>query len=238
MHRFALVAALALLPAAPALAAERIVTVTNYDRIRMDGPYRVEIVTGRGASARVSGDRAAIDRIEIAVQGSTLFIHANRTAWQGGWPGGDKDRSVGPVLIRLTAEELRAIAIVGSGSMAIDALRGPRMTLTIEGSGRMTVGAVEIDRLDLGLTGSAALALKGKAKALAATVRGSASIDGAGLVAGDLSLTSESAGNVVLGAKGTAKVISTGAGEIAITGAPACTVNALGSGPVRCGDGG
>jgi len=236
MYRFAPILALALLIPTPAQAAERIVTVTHYDRIRVDGPYRIEIVTGRGASAKISGDRAAIDRVEIAVQGSTLSIHANRTAWQGGWPGDDKGG--GPVLIRLTADELRAIAIVGSGSMAIDALRGPRVTLTMEGSGRMTIGAVETDRLDLGLTGSAALALKGKAKAVSATVRGSASIDGAGLVAGDLTLTSESAGNVALGAKGTAKVVSTGAGEVTIGGAPACTVNALGSGPVRCGKGG
>lgn len=226
-----LVLVLLMLPA-PALAADRIVTVTNFDRIRVDGPYQVEIITGRGASAKISGDRAAIDRVEMDVQGMTLTIRTNRTAWAGGWPGDERN---GPVIIRLTAGELRGATISGSGSLKIDKVRGPRISLGAEGSARMTIGRVETDRLDIGIIGSATLALAGTTKALTATARGAGTIEGAGLTASDLTLTSESAGNVALGARLTAKVISTGSGSITIGGKPACTVNALGSGAVICG---
>ncbi|MBB5684150.1 head GIN domain-containing protein [Sphingobium boeckii] len=226
-----LIAALLMLPG-PALAADRVATVTSFDRIRVDGPYRVEIVTGRGTSAKISGDRAAIDRVDIAVQGTLLTIRTNRTAWQGGWPDDEKG---GPVIIRLTTGELRGAAISGSGSVMIDKVRGPRLSLAVEGSARMTIGRVETDRLDLGLAGSGNLTLAGATKALTAIVRGAATIDGAGLIANDLTVTSESAGNVTLGAKLSAKVVSSGAGGVAIGGKPACTVNALGSGEVVCG---
>lgn len=232
-RRFLPLIALAL-TGTPALAAERIATITSYDRIRVDGPYRVEIITGRGASAKIVGDRAAIDRVELAVQGTTLTIRANSSAWQGGWPG---ENAGGPVVIRLTAGELRTASIAGSGSIAIDAIRGPRIMLIVEGSGRIGVGAVEADRLEVVVTGSGAMMLAGHAKAMSAAVRGASSLDAAGLVAGDLVLVSESAGNVALAARTSAKVTATGSGDVAIGGAPACTVTARGSGAVRCGAG-
>lgn len=231
MHSYPLVLAL-LIWSASVQAADRVVTVTSFDRIRVDGPYQVEIITGRGSSAKITGDRAAIDRVDMDVQGTMLTIRTNRTAWAGGWPGDAKN---GPVIIRLTAGELRGATISGSGSLKIDRVRGPRISLAVDGSARMTVGRVETDRLELVAVGSGALSVSGITKALTATVRGSGAIEGAGLTTSDLILTSESAGNVALGAKLTAKVVSTGSGSVTIGGQPACTVNALGSGEVVCG---
>lgn len=231
MKRIFAIAALAASPW-PAHAAERVFTVTSYDRVRVEGPYQVEIVTGRGSSARATGTREALDRIDLEVQGQTLIIRTDRTGWTGGWPGEGKS---GPVTIRLTAGELRAASLSGSGRLTIDRVRGPRIALAIEGSGQMTIGRVETDRLEAALLGSGGLGMAGAVKSLDATVRGSAGIDGAALVANDLVLTTESAGDVALGARLTAKVISTGSGRTVIGGKPACTVNAIGSGEVICG---
>jgi hypothetical protein len=41
------------LGAAPALANERSFTITQFDRIRIEGAFTVEVVTGHGPSARV-----------------------------------------------------------------------------------------------------------------------------------------------------------------------------------------
>ncbi len=227
--------AAALLGAASAsslAAAERVEIVTSYDRIRVEGPYQVEVVTGRGASARLSGAREALDRVSVLVQGSTLIIRANRTGWTGGWPGDDKS---GPVTVRLTAGELRGVSLGGSGAVTIDRIRGPLVQLAVEGSGRLTVGRAEADRLDLTLLGSGAIVIAGTAKAASAIVRGSAAIDGATLVANDLRVTSESAGNVALAARTSASVKASGSGEVRIGGTPACTVSAVGSGQVYCG---
>lgn len=230
--RHLLVSLALLVPAVPVAAAERVESITSFDRIRADGAYQVEVVTGRGASARLSGSREALDRVTVSVQGTSLSIRTNRTGWTGGWPGEDK---TGPVTIRLTTGELRAASISGSGSIAIDRVRGPRIQLGVEGSGQLKVARVEADRIDMTLLGSGAIAIAGTAKAANAIVRGSASIDGAMFVANDLSVNSESAGRVELGARTSATVRSAGAGEVRIAGAPACTVTATGSGQVYCG---
>jgi hypothetical protein len=228
-----LLVVLVLVPSAgPAIAAERVETITSFDRIRVDGAYQVEVVTGRGASARLSGTRDALDRVTVSVQGTSLTIRTNRTGWTGGWPGEDK---AGPVIIRLTTGELRSASISGSGSIVIDRVRGPRIQLGVEGSGQLKVARAEVDRIDMTLLGSGAIAIAGTAKAANAIVRGSASIDGATFIANDLSVNSESAGNVGLGARTSATVKSAGSGEVRVAGTPACTVTALGSGQVYCG---
>jgi len=225
-------AALGLASAAPLAAAERVESVTSFDRLRIEGPYQVDVITGRGPSAKLSGTREALDRVTVSLQGRTLTIRANRTGWTGGWPGEDK---AGPVVVRLTATELRAVSLSGSGSIKIDRLRGPLAQLIVEGSGRLSVDKAEVDRLDLAVVGSGVLMVAGTAKTANATIRGSASIEGAALVANDLRVIGESSGNVALAARNSANVNATGSGEVRIGGAPACTVTALGSGQVYCG---
>ena len=75
MNRHLLAAALAAVAAAvPASAAERNYTVTGFDRVRLDGPYRVRMTTGVAPFARATGSSAALDSISIEVQGQTLNV--------------------------------------------------------------------------------------------------------------------------------------------------------------------
>ena len=53
---------LAAFPASQATAAERTLSVTTFDKVRIDGPYRVRVTTGVSPFARVSGSAAAITR--------------------------------------------------------------------------------------------------------------------------------------------------------------------------------
>lgn len=228
-----LVVATAMLGMAPAAqAAERGFTVTDFDRIRVEGPFAVEVTTGRGTAASASGAREALDRIVLNVQGRTLTIRANRGVW-GGYPG--EDRASGPVLIRISTGELRSVMLAGSGSIRLDRARGPRLELIAQGSGRLEIARVETDRLDIGMVGSASARLAGNVRALKATVSGSSALDGAGLTANDLILNTQSAGDVTLGAKTSARVHASGAGSTTILGKPACTVTATGAGTVACG---
>ena len=219
-----------MLAPAPAQAAERSFTLTGFDRLQVEGPYVVEVRTGRGGSAKASGDRDAIDALRMDVTGQTLTIRADRINWKG---TSTRD-APGPVLIRLTTGELRRAALAGAGSLAIDRLRGPRVELAVQGSGRMTVESIAADRLDITATGSGAMKLAGTTKALNMTLRGSASVDGAALVANDLVLTNQGDGDITIGAKGTAKITATGAGQTTVKGTRSCTVSARGAGTVSC----
>jgi hypothetical protein len=81
-----LLVALAALAAAPAAAAERTYSVTDFDRIQVEGPFEVVLATGLSSKVRASGSTEALDRLSIGVEGGTLRIRVNRSAW-GGAPG-------------------------------------------------------------------------------------------------------------------------------------------------------
>ena len=74
--------------AAPASAETRRIAVADFDRVIVEGPYVVHLVTGRPSAASAQGTRDALDRVTIDVQGQMLRIRRNRNSW-GGAPGAD-----------------------------------------------------------------------------------------------------------------------------------------------------
>ena len=94
--------------AAPAQAAERRYSVTDFDRVVVEGPYIVRLTTGRPSSAVAHGTREALDRVIVDVQGQTLRIRRNRSAW-GGNPGAE----AGPVTVELATRTLLSARLVG-----------------------------------------------------------------------------------------------------------------------------
>ena len=216
--------------AAPAQAGERRFTVTGFDRIQVEGPFDVTLTTGRAGSALASGSPQAIDRVSIEVQGRTLRIRPNRSAW-GGYPG----EGAGPLKISVSTHELRSASVNGSGSIAIDKAKGLRFDLSVAGSGRIGVLSIDADNLSVGLLGSGKISLAGKAKELVATVQGAGDLDARGLTADEAKINADTAGAISLGVRRAAQVTATGQGDTIITGKPACNVKSLGSGRVVCG---
>jgi hypothetical protein len=232
MTRTLPLALLAFAAAAPAAAAERSYSVTDFDRVQVEGPYSVTVTTGRSSAARAEGSTQAIDRVSVEVLGSTLRVRPNRSSW-GGYPG----EGSGPVRLVLATRDLRAAAVVGSGSLDVDRAKGLRVDLSVNGSGRLSVAAVDADNLVVGLLGGGRIALAGRARQLKATVQGSGDLAAAGLATDDAQILSDTAGTVTVGVARSAKVTATGAGDVEIVGEPSCTVEAKGSGAVRCGRG-
>ena len=228
MTRFLAPAALLAAVAAPAVAAERSYSVVDFDRIQIEGPYQVTIVTGGASQAQAVGDQAAIDRLTVDVQGRTLRIRANRSAW-GGAPGG-----AGSLRVTLRTRTVAAASVIGSGSLALDRARGLRVDLAVSGSGRLAVAAVEADNLSVGLLGSGKVTLAGSARQLRASIQGSGDLDGERLVADDAVLTADTAGRIAFDARRTARVTAMGPGEVTIGGAGKCVVTGLSAAAVSC----
>lgn len=231
MNRILPAFAVLLLAASPALANERSYSVTDFEKIQVEGPYEVVLATGRSSTARATGSQQALDRVTVEVESGTLRIHANRSAW-GGYPG---QAASGTARIFVTTQKLRSAILQGAGTLAIDRARGLRLDLSLAGNGRLSVAAVEADTLNVSLLGSGRVTLAGSAKQMRATVQGNADLDAAGLKVDDASLTTDSAGSVAFRAVRTAKVKALGSGTVVIAGAVACTVEATGSGTVSCG---
>lgn len=229
LSRHWLLAGLALV-STPALARDRGVTVTSFDRIRIEGPFIVEIMTNKGPSARVSGSEAAIERVSVTNQGQVLIVRPNRNAW-GGYDGADP----GPVTVRLTTPSLRAVAVTGAASVRVDAMRNARIAIALEGGGTLSVDAIETDALDVGLAGAGQMTLSGRAAGGRFAVRGTANLVADKLTVRDAKIVAEGAGNIALTAVRTADVMTSGAGNVTISGTPACTLSRRGSGTLLCG---
>src|SRR5438874_5571173 len=101
MRTFLIAATLALTVTASAGAATRNFGITSFDKIRVEGPFKVRLVTGVAPFARASGSPQAIDRVAIDVRGNTLVVHSNLSSW-GGYPGQDS----GSVEINLGTHDL------------------------------------------------------------------------------------------------------------------------------------
>jgi hypothetical protein len=228
MHRI-LVAAFSVVAISPASAAERRYSVTDFDRIQIDGPYQVTVATGVASSARSSGSRQAIDRVTIEVQGSTLRVRPNPSAW-GGYPG-EVDA---PLSIRLTTRTLRAARVNGSGSLAIDEVKGLKFDTGVSGSGQLSIAAAEADSLSLNLVGSGTIKVGGKVKTVRAELHGSGNLEGEGLTASDAQIFADTAGTIKLGVLRSAAITASGSGEVEVIGTTACTVKQLGTGRAHC----
>lgn len=232
VRRLIAATAAALLPlawAGPAQAAARGYTITDFDRIRVSGPYEVIVRTGPSASARAQGSMQALDRLRIEVNARTLTIRADRT--DSGW----QDRGDGKVVIAITVPQLIAAAINGSGSLAIDRAKAARFDLTVAGSGDIRLADLTADRVIVGINGAGDVALGGKVAQARIIVQGSGDVDAGGLIAHDADISVSGSSDVTLAATRTAKIDARGAGDVTVLGKPVCTVRASGAGNVSCG---
>lgn len=210
--------------ASPAAAAERNYSVTSFDRIRVEGGYRVRLATGVAPFATASGSPAALDGVAITVEGRTVVVRVSRSSW-GGYPGGSR----GPVEIMLGTHDLSAAWVNGSGSLAIDRVKGLAFDLAVQGAGAASIDRVDVDQFHLGLSGAASARMAGQAARLTAVVRGPSSFDGASLAVKDATIGAEGPAIVKLQVSNTAKVDAMGIASVTLTGDPACTVKTQGS---------
>ena len=215
-----------LLGSSAATGAERRYTVPDFDRLLVEGPFKVTVTTGGPSHATAIGSPSALDRITVENRSGTLRIRADAGTGRG---------ETGPVEVRVTTRQLRSAAMAGSGSLDVEGVKGLRFDVTIAGSGSARIGGIEADRLNVSLSGAGVTSLQGRAKVLEATVLGAAALAGSSLSAEDVRVAAATSGNVALGARRTAQVTSSGSGDVAVTGKPACTVKASGAGAVRCG---
>lgn len=215
---------LAAVAASPAMAAERNFSVTSFDRVRVDGPYKVKLTTGVPPFAVATGSAIAIDRVSVSVEGRTLIVRQNPGSW-GGYPG----EAPGPVEIEVGTHELSQAWLNGSGTLAIDRIRGLTFDLALQGSGSAAIGDADVDQMKIGISGAGSVTIAGKAPKLTAVVRGTSTLDAAGLAAKDALVGAEGPSDVRVLATATAKVDARGTTSVAVGGNPSCTVKAEGS---------
>lgn len=217
--------------AAPAVAEDRRYVAEDFDRVIVEGPYVVRLVTGRASSALAHGSRQALDRMSLDVQGQVMRIRRNRSAWTGGSDAADPRL----VTVDLTTRSLRSARLIGPARLDAQNVRGLRVEFAVEGSGTLRAARVDADALSLALLGSGRLEISGAARTLAANFQGSGDLAAAGLTARNANISSTTSGAVAVTVNGPATVANQGVGNVRIFGRPVCTISGSAADQVRCG---
>lgn len=224
---------LALLMSAPSLAADRSYVVTSFDRVRVDGPFDVQLTMRQAPTARVDGSTAAADRIAIRVEGTTLIVSAGTGGWNAMPPSG----TAGAPVVRIATQGLRSATVIGGGRLRVSGpVQGQRIDMQVTGSGSVAMPALDADQLNATLLGDGSMTLGGRGGRVRLLTSGAGTIDAASLRGDDVTVRLDGAGATRVTARYTADATSTGVGAITVYGKPACKVKAVAGGPISCGE--
>ena len=220
------------LVAAPAAGADRVFAIGSYEKVRVDGPFEVRIVTGRSPGAKASGDRQIVERLRIEVNGPTLTVRLG----SGGWGEVPQRQADAPPLVTLSTPRLMMLSVGAGAKVAVDRMAAQRIDLTVIGSGTVTLGKADADQMNAALTGSGTMTIAGgRANRATLLADGAGTIDSTGVTVNDLIVRLEGAGDVRAAARYTAQVTSMGLGRVSVSGTAKCVVKAGAGGPVSCG---
>ena len=227
MRTFLTAAAATLALAAPAGAASRNFGITSFDKVRIEGPYKVVLTTGVAPYARATGSAAALDRIAIEVRGNTLVVHGSLSSW-GGYPGKDS----GAVEISIGTHDLSSAWLSGAGTLAINRIQGMSFDLSSQGSGSAGIARVDVDQLNVSVVGTSSAVLAGRAAKLTAVIRGISSLDASGLTSKDATIGAEGAATIKANVSNSVTIDGNGPVSVTLAGRPSCTLRLTGSASV------
>ncbi|NNC48759.1 MAG: hypothetical protein HKO13_10075 [Sphingomonas sp.] len=201
-------------------------TVTSFDQLVIRGAVDVQVETGVASYARVIGPARAIPQIEIEQTGRIMTVSVNRSAW-GTNPtdGGD------PLRIEIGTPSLDRASVNGPGRLRIESIEVDQFSLLLGGSGHAQVDRMDVERLTIGLAGAGSMRLAGETLEAKVLVRGLSSLQANDLKVRDLNLTVDGNGLVQITATHSVDLQTRGAGDIALQGSPACTLDI--EGPTR-----
>lgn len=234
MRHALLTAALFALHVAPAAAETRNFGLTAFDRVVVEGDYRVEIVPAPPTAARATGPRRALDALSVEVVGRTLRIR-NRDMNAIRDRATRADEREGAVLVRVSTPPLRSVALAGSATVTVARIGGLNTEVLVRGSGSVQVARVDADRLTVVTEGSGTVTLSGRAKVVALSTKGTPTIDAAAVSADDVEIEADGMGTVGITASRSAKVTARGQSRVSVAGPATCVARNAGSGAVQCG---
>ena len=215
---------LACLPT-PGRAAERHFAVSGFEKVRVEGPFRVEIIVGVPPMATASGSPQGLDRLSLEVQGRTLVIRPAQVASD---PAGG---ARGMVTVQIGTHDLSSAMLNGSGMMTIRGVRGLSFLLNVAGSGMGEVNG-EVDQLRVAVVGSGSARLSGHAARLEARIKGSGGLDAAALVTKDQVVGTEGPVTVTINASNSVALSANGPATIIVSGGAACRISGASSASV------
>ena len=197
--------------------------IRSFEKIRVEGPYRVTLKTGVAPFARARGPQSALDRIDLEMRGDLLLVRS------GPFAKNPAAAALAPVEVEIGTHDLSSAVLTGAGSLAIDKVKGLKFDLSVQGAGTTDIAQVAVDQLSINLGGNAAARLSGKSQRMTAVLRGLSTVDLSGLQVSDAVLAAEGPSTVRATVAKAAKIDGKGTASFVLAGRPSCTLNVQGS---------
>jgi hypothetical protein len=184
------------------VAASETRSLAPFTKVDLAGSNDVTVHVGGKQSVVVRADHNLLGRVTTDVRSGSLVI---------GTIGSFSTQA--PMRVEITVPALESLTLSGSGLLAADEVKAPRLTVTLAGSGVVRASGA-VNRLDVSLTGS-----------------GDAQLGQ--LVARDVRAALDASGRIVVNATRRLDASLRGSGAIFYTGNPAhVTKNVSGSGAI------
>lgn len=139
--------------------------VAGFDRLLVEGAFRVEVACGAGPSVEIEADDNLLPLIRADVEGGRLRVHSER---------GMSTRSL-PVL-RVTVPDLREIELPGASDFTLTGVNNESLTINVPGASKLRAEG-ETGRLEVKLSGAGLIDAEGlRARRVKADCNGAGSI--------------------------------------------------------------
>jgi hypothetical protein len=199
---------------------ERAYPVEGFDGVVLTNRAHLTIAYGAEEALAIEAEENLLPYLEVRVEDRVLHIGTRPYVWL---------RPTQPITCRLTVNELRSVALTGSGDAEGPVLKGQDVSIRITGSGDLTLDGIDAeDAVEIRVTGS------GKARVLGDDA------DGASVRGDRVQVTVTGSGNVDLGemAVGRLEVRLTSAGDLTVEGGSVQSqaISTTGSGVYRALD--
>ena len=199
--------------------------VNNFDRIDLSGVGEVIVTQDGSESLSIETDDNIMKYVEAVVEGGTLKL---------GFKDGVNFISPSRLVFTVRVDDLKGLAVSGSGDIESDLLETDRLDVAVSGSGDVQVADLTTGEVNADISGSGEISLAGgEANAQDLTISGSGKY-----LAGDLCSASVS---VDISGSGTATVCATetlvadisGSGSVNYYGQPMINSTGSGSGTLK-----
>ena len=222
----AVIAAFAACLSLDAAAADRRETrpVAGFSAIELSAPLKLELIQGDTESLVVEGDERALADLETVVEKGSLILRAKA---RFGLPWNSKVRAT------VTAKNIEALAISGSGDIAAQSLRSPSLRIAVSGSGDVRIVALDSSNVEVSVSGSGDVSIGGKADGVSTRIAGSGDVKAGKLEARAAKISIAGSGDTTVWAKESLAVSIAGSGDVRYYGDPSVKKSIVGSGSVR-----
>lgn len=203
-------------------------SVGVFTEVNLGGSAHVVLKQGSPQSVVVEASPEALAEFETVVKDKQLRLGFRRD--QG---TSFNDRNRGPVIVYVTAPDLTALRVGGSGKLEVDGpLRADDLTLAVAGSGNLQVPELTASRLETALAGSGGVQVSGTCPRHEIRISGSGNVKARELRTETSKVRISGSGNARVYASHAAEASISGSGNVFVAGGAQLSSSVHGSGHI------